>query len=68
MRTAVFRKFKNGYFTFEFDKGEDMVFEEVHPKALAKYDLKRIGVSLFGLGLTSFKFDFSFQLELYVDK
>lgn len=40
MTTAVFKSYKNGYYTFEFETGEDMVFEEIHPKALYKYNLK----------------------------
>ena len=40
MEIATFKKYENGYFTFEFDNGEDMVFEEVHPKVLKQYDLK----------------------------
>ncbi|MEJ2113400.1 MAG: hypothetical protein P8X62_06835 [Flavobacteriaceae bacterium] len=40
MTTAVFKSYKNGYYTFIFETGEDMVFEEIHPKALYKYNLK----------------------------
>lgn len=40
MEIAVFKSYKNGYYTFEFDNGEDMVFEEVHPKVLSQYNLK----------------------------
>ncbi len=40
MEIATFKKYKNGYFTFEFENGEDMIFEEVHPKVLKQYDLK----------------------------
>ena len=40
METAVFKSYKNGYYTFLFDNGEDMVFEEVHPRVLKQYDLK----------------------------
>ncbi|HMB99935.1 MAG TPA: hypothetical protein VKN14_02755 [Flavobacteriaceae bacterium] len=40
MITAVFKSYKNGYYTFLFETGEDMVFEEIHPKALYKYNLK----------------------------
>lgn len=37
---AVFKSFKNGYYTFIFENGVEMVFEELHPKILLKYDLK----------------------------
>lgn len=40
MTTAVFKSYENGYYTFIFETGEDMVFEEIHPKALYKYNLK----------------------------
>ncbi len=40
METAVFKSYKNGYYTFLFDNGEDMVFEEVHPRVLKQFDLK----------------------------
>lgn len=40
MDTAVFKKYENGYYTFLFENGEDMVFEEVHPRVLKQFDLK----------------------------
>ena len=40
MRTAVFKSFKNGYFTFWFENGEELAFEDVHPRVLKQYDLK----------------------------
>ncbi|MDO7170844.1 hypothetical protein [Mariniflexile sp. AS56] len=40
MRTAVFKSYKDGYFTFWFENGEELVFEEVHPRVLKQYDLK----------------------------
>jgi len=40
METAVFKKFENGYYTFLLDNGDDMIFEEVHPRVLHKFDLK----------------------------
>jgi len=40
METAVFKSYKNGYYTFLFENGEDMVFEEVHPRVLKQFDLK----------------------------
>ncbi|MGV6830466.1 MAG: hypothetical protein ACWA5P_02750 [bacterium] len=39
MKTATFKKYKRGLFTFAFDQGHDIDFEEVHPKILSKYDL-----------------------------
>lgn len=40
MRTAVFKSFENGYYTFWFENGEELVFEEVHPRVLKQFDLK----------------------------
>lgn len=40
METAVFKSYENGYYTFLFENGQDMVFEEVHPRVLKQYDLK----------------------------
>jgi len=40
MRTAVFKSYENGYYTFLFENGEDMVFEEVHPRVSKQFDLK----------------------------
>jgi len=40
MRTAVFKSYKNGYFNFWFENGEELSFEEVHPRVLKQYDLK----------------------------
>ncbi|MGK0255110.1 MAG: hypothetical protein ACI9OE_002630 [Mariniflexile sp.] len=40
MRTAVFKSYKSGYYTFWFENGEELVFEEIHPRALKQYDLK----------------------------
>jgi hypothetical protein len=40
MRTAVFKSYENGYFTFWFENGEELVFEEVHPRVLSQFDLK----------------------------
>jgi hypothetical protein len=40
METAVFKSYENGYYTFLFDNGEDMIFEEVHPRVLKQFDLK----------------------------
>ncbi|MGC6429932.1 MAG: hypothetical protein ACON5F_02710 [Jejuia sp.] len=40
MRTAAFKSYKNGYYTFWFENGEELVFEEVHPRVLKQFDLK----------------------------
>ncbi|MFY0713798.1 hypothetical protein J1D01_08995 [Seonamhaeicola sp. NFXS20] len=40
MKTAVFKSYQDGYYTFWFDNGDELSFEEVHPKALYKYNLK----------------------------
>lgn len=40
MRTAIFKSYKKGYFTFWFENGEELAFEEVHPRVLKQYDLK----------------------------
>lgn len=40
METAVFKSYENGYYTFLFDNGEDMIFEEAHPRVLKQFDLK----------------------------
>jgi len=40
MRTAVFKSYENGYFTFWFENGEELVFEEVHTRVLNQFDLK----------------------------
>ncbi|GAB1855835.1 hypothetical protein MHTCC0001_06700 [Flavobacteriaceae bacterium MHTCC 0001] len=40
MRTAVFKSYENGYFTFWFENGEELSFEEVHPRVLKQFDLK----------------------------
>ena len=37
---VVFKSSENGYYTFILNKGLNMVFEEVHPQILLKYDLK----------------------------
>lgn len=39
MRTAAFKSFKNGYYNFWFENGEELNFEEVHPRVLKHYDL-----------------------------
>ncbi|WP_242091896.1 hypothetical protein [Aestuariivivens sediminicola] len=40
MRTAVFKSYKNGYYKFWFDNGDELEFEEVHPRVLKQFDLK----------------------------
>ena len=40
MRTAVFKEYKDGYYNFWFENGEELAFEEVHPRVLKQYDLK----------------------------
>lgn len=40
MSEAIFTSYKNGFFTFLFESGEEMIFDEVHPRALKQYDLK----------------------------
>lgn len=40
MAIAIFKSYDDGFYTFIFDGGEDMVFEEVHPKILGQYNLK----------------------------
>jgi len=40
MIEAVFISYKDGYFKFLFETGEEMVFEEVHPRTLKQFDLK----------------------------
>lgn len=40
MEKVIYKKFENGYYTFLFENGEEMVFEEVNPRVLHKFDLK----------------------------
>ena len=40
MGTAIFQQYETGYYTFLFDDGVQLDFEEIHPKALYHYDLK----------------------------
>ncbi|NMH87275.1 hypothetical protein [Flavivirga algicola] len=40
METAIFKHYEDGYYTFLFDDGVQLDFEEIHPKALYHYDLK----------------------------
>lgn len=40
MEIAVFKAYENGFYTFLFNNGGEMVFEEVHPRVLKQFDLK----------------------------
>lgn len=40
MRTAVFKSYKNGYYNFWFENGEELAFEDIHPRVLKQFDLK----------------------------
>lgn len=40
MRTAVFKSYENGYYTFWFENGEELAFEDVLPRVLKQFDLK----------------------------
>ena len=40
MDIAVFQKYENGFFSFLFEDGTEVNFEEIHPKALYQYNLK----------------------------
>ncbi|WP_298899368.1 hypothetical protein [uncultured Psychroserpens sp.] len=38
--TVIFKSYENGFYTFTFDNGVDMDFEEIHPQILMRFDLK----------------------------
>ena len=40
MSIAVFKKYEDGFYSFLFEDGVEINFEEIHPKALYKYNLK----------------------------
>ncbi|MFB9057448.1 hypothetical protein ACFFU9_11920 [Mariniflexile ostreae] len=40
MRTAVFKSYENGFYIFWFENGEELAFEELHPRVLKQFDLK----------------------------
>ncbi|AUS05531.1 hypothetical protein JJL45_04905 [Tamlana sp. s12] len=40
MRIAAFKSYKNGYYNFWFENGEELAFEDVHPRVLKQFDLK----------------------------
>lgn len=37
---VIFKSFQDGYYTFRFDDSLELIFEEIHPRILLKYDLK----------------------------
>ncbi len=38
--TVIFKSYENGFYTFTFDNGVDIDFEEIHPQILMRFDLK----------------------------
>ncbi|MFV0564671.1 MAG: hypothetical protein ACK5NB_02455 [Flavobacteriaceae bacterium] len=40
MKTAIFKSYKKGYYTFWFENGDELAFEDVHPRVLKQFDLK----------------------------
>jgi len=40
MQTAVFKSYKNGFYKFLFNNGTEIMFDDVLPKVLAKFDLR----------------------------
>jgi hypothetical protein len=40
MRVAEFLSYEDGYFTFMFENGEELVFDEVLPRVLKQFDLE----------------------------
>ena len=40
MISAQFKSYRDGYFYFVFESGEDMAFDQVHPKVLYHFNLK----------------------------
>lgn len=40
MRTAVFKSYEEGYYKFWFENGEELMFEDVHPRVLKQFNLK----------------------------
>lgn len=40
MISAQFKSYRDGYYHFVFETGEDMAFDQVHPKVLYHYNLK----------------------------
>jgi hypothetical protein len=39
MREAEFLSYEDGFFSFLFENGEELVFDEVHPRVLKQFDL-----------------------------
>ncbi|MCA0931820.1 hypothetical protein LCM02_05100 [Lutimonas saemankumensis] len=66
--TCIFKSFKNGYYTFVFEDGLEMVFEEIHPKILLKYDLKndsKLRGNLFHLYFSEYMSDDEVDFVIY---
>ena len=40
MKKAEFLFYKDGFYTFLFEDGEELVFDEIHPRVLSQFDLK----------------------------
>ncbi|MEO8934343.1 MAG: hypothetical protein ABI295_08545 [Xanthomarina sp.] len=40
MKEAEFISYEDGFYTFLFENGEELVFDEVHPRVLSQFDLK----------------------------
>ena len=40
MKEAEFLSYEDGFYTFLFENGEEIVFDEVHPRVLSQFDLK----------------------------
>jgi len=40
MQTAVFKSYKNGFYKFLFNNGTEIMFDDVLPKVLVKFDLR----------------------------
>ncbi|GAA4238664.1 hypothetical protein GCM10022291_30030 [Postechiella marina] len=40
MRTAIFKSYEEGYYKFWFENGEELMFEDVHPRVLKQFNLK----------------------------
>lgn len=40
MKVAVFQSYNNGLYTFMFENGEDMIFDDILPRVLKQFDLK----------------------------
>ncbi|MFL0353876.1 hypothetical protein [Xanthomarina sp. GH4-25] len=40
MREAEFLSYNDGFYTFMFENGEELIFDEIHPRVLKQFDLK----------------------------